>query len=67
MAGDEDHVPGNGNPHPEHPNPNSGVLNKALGWFEVVQDLDEVHQENINLGWKQPPPALLGNEGAWGL
>jgi hypothetical protein len=47
MAGDEDPIPGNGNPHPEHPQQNAanGNGNQFPGIFEAVQDLDEVHQE----------------------
>jgi hypothetical protein len=60
MAGDEDPVPGNGNPHPEHPQQNegNGNGNQFPGFFEAVQDLDEVHQENVNQGWElSPSPA----------
>jgi hypothetical protein len=62
MAGDEDPVPGNGNPHPAHPQQNdgNGNGNQVPGFFEAVQDLDEVHQENVNQGWELPPlPRLL--------
>jgi hypothetical protein len=58
MAGDEDPIPGNGNPHPEHPQQNeaNGNGNQFPEIFEAVQDLDEVHQENVNQGWELPPP-----------
>jgi hypothetical protein len=58
MAGDEDPIPGNGNPHPEHPQQNeaNGNGNQFPGICEAVQDLDEVHQENANQGWELPPP-----------
>jgi hypothetical protein len=52
MAGDEDPISGNGNPHPEHHQQNEGNGNgNQFPWFfEAVQDLDEVHQENVNQG-----------------
>jgi hypothetical protein len=58
MAGDEDPIPGNGNPHPEHPQQNAANGNgiQFPGIFEAVQDLDEVHHENVNQGWELPPP-----------
>jgi hypothetical protein len=68
MAGDEDPVPGNGNPHPVHPQQNdgNGNGNQVLGFFEAVQDLDEVHQENVNQGWElPPPPPPLVNHDGW--
>jgi hypothetical protein len=57
MAGDEDPVPGNGNPHPVHlqQNVNNGNGNPILGFFEAVQDLDEVQQANVDHGWELPP------------
>jgi hypothetical protein len=68
MAGDEDPIPGNGNPHPEHPQQNAanGNVNQFPGIFEAVQDLDEVHQENVNQGWElPPPPPPQVNLGGW--
>jgi hypothetical protein len=62
IARDEDPFPGNGNPHPEHPQQNegNGNGNQFPGFFEAVQDLDEVHQENVNQGWELPPlPRLM--------
>jgi hypothetical protein len=58
MAGDENTILGNGNPHPEHPQQNevNGNGNQFPGFFEAIQDLDEVHQENVNQGWELPPP-----------
>jgi hypothetical protein len=57
MVGDEDPIPGNSNPHPEHPQQNegNGNGNQFPGFFEAVQYLDEVHQENVNQGWELPP------------
>jgi hypothetical protein len=59
MAGDEDPIPGNGNPHPEHPqqNEDNGNGNQFPGIFEAVQDLDEVQQVNVDHGWELPPPS----------
>jgi hypothetical protein len=68
MAGDEDPIPGNGNPHPEHPQQNAtnDNGNQFPGLFEAVQDLDEVHQENVNQVWELPPPAPPQlNPGGW--
>jgi hypothetical protein len=63
LAGDEDPIPGNGNPHPEQPPTNAFVNNHFPGLFEAVHDLDEVRQENVNQGWEQPPlPHLV----TWG-
>jgi hypothetical protein len=68
MAGDEDPIPGNGNPHLEHPQQNAANDNgnQFPGLFEAVQDLDEVHQENVNQGWELPPPPPPQlNPGGW--
>jgi hypothetical protein len=44
MPGDEDPIPSNGNPHPQHPQQNADedFGNPFPGIFEAVQDLDEV-------------------------
>jgi hypothetical protein len=64
LAGDEDHIPCNGNPHPEQPPTDAADNNHFPGLFEVVQDLNEVQQENVNQGWEQPP--LLSRLVTWG-
>jgi hypothetical protein len=33
--------------------------------FEVVRDLDDVHQENVNHGWEQPPPPAHHHPDGW--
>jgi hypothetical protein len=64
IAGDEDPIPANGNPHPEAGQPQNNMDNhhfqendnQIQGHFEDFGDLNEVQQENINQGWEQPPP-----------
>jgi hypothetical protein len=51
--------------HPQQ-NDGNGNGNQVLGFFEAVQDLDEVHQENVNQGWElPPPPPPLVNHDGW--
>jgi hypothetical protein len=67
MAGDEDPIPVNGNPHPEHPQQNADedFGNQFLGIFQAVQDLNEIQQENVNHGWEQPPPLTAAHLDGW--
>jgi hypothetical protein len=73
VAGDEDPIPANGNPHPEAGQPQNNMDNHPFqeddnqiqGHFEDVGDLNEVQQENINQGWEQPPPPPHENAMEW--